>query len=162
MTIMRPASRFSGTPPLEWDTCSPEELRRLASLLGAQDEAPWQDFAACRGVDGEMFFPEKGGTTTDARRICQGCEVRTECLDFALARHEQNGIWGGLSPRERRKLTAPSAMTTQDDEALRLHGLGWTTAAIALAIGFTERTVLRILNRAEKRGATREGLEECA
>ena len=40
----------------------------------------------------------------DAKRICQGCEVRAECLEYALANDERFGLWGGLSERERRKL----------------------------------------------------------
>jgi WhiB family redox-sensing transcriptional regulator len=50
------------------------------------------------------FFPEKGGSTRDAKKICTGCEVRGECLEYALSNDERFGIWGGLSERERRKL----------------------------------------------------------
>lgn len=49
-------------------------------------------------------FPEKGGSTREAKRVCVGCEVRVECLEYALANDERFGIWGGLSERERRKL----------------------------------------------------------
>ncbi len=52
----------------------------------------------------EAFFPEKGGSTREAKRICLGCEVRDECLEYALANDERFGIWGGLSERERRRL----------------------------------------------------------
>jgi WhiB family redox-sensing transcriptional regulator len=69
------------------------------------DEPPeWQDRALCAQTDPEAFFPEKGGSTREAKRICTGCEVRTECLEYALAHDERFGIWGGLSERERRKL----------------------------------------------------------
>ena len=64
---------------------------------------PWQERARCRDYDPEVFFPEKGGSTREAKRICQGCEVRSECLDYALAHDERFGIWGGLSERERRR-----------------------------------------------------------
>lgn len=65
----------------------------------------WQDQAACLGCDPELFFPERGGNTpTEARQVCAGCEVRTECLEFALANNEHYGLWGGLSEKERRKL----------------------------------------------------------
>ncbi len=51
------------------------------------------------------FFPEKGGSTREAKKVCTSCEVRAECLDYALANDERFGIWGGgLSERERRKL----------------------------------------------------------
>lgn len=76
-------------------------------LFGAQadDEAlGWQERALCAQTDPEAFFPEKGGSTREAKRVCTGCEVRAECLEYALANDERFGIWGGLSERERRKL----------------------------------------------------------
>lgn len=76
-------------------------------LFGSQtdDEAfGWQERALCAQTDPEAFFPEKGGSTREAKRVCTGCEVRAECLEYALANDERFGIWGGLSERERRKL----------------------------------------------------------
>lgn len=67
-------------------------------------EVEWQDRALCAETDPEAFFPEKGGSTRDAKRICQGCEVKKECLEYALANDERFGIWGGLSERERRRV----------------------------------------------------------
>jgi WhiB family redox-sensing transcriptional regulator len=64
----------------------------------------WQERALCAQTDPEAFFPEKGGSTREAKRICSGCEVRAECLEYALAHDERFGIWGGLSERERRRL----------------------------------------------------------
>lgn len=64
----------------------------------------WQDRSLCREVDGEIFYPEKGESTQPAKRVCMGCEVRTECLSYALANREAFGVWGGLSERERRRL----------------------------------------------------------
>lgn len=64
----------------------------------------WHEQALCAETDPEAFFPEKGGSTRDAKRICQGCAVRLDCLDYALANDERFGIWGGLSERERRRL----------------------------------------------------------
>ena len=54
--------------------------------------------------DEMAFFPVKGGSTREAKRVCRGCEVRAECLEYALANDERFGIWGGLSERERRRL----------------------------------------------------------
>ncbi|RZS90165.1 WhiB family redox-sensing transcriptional regulator [Motilibacter rhizosphaerae] len=68
------------------------------------DEAGWQERALCAQTDPEAFFPEKGGSTREAKRVCLGCDVRAECLEYALANDERFGIWGGLSERERRKL----------------------------------------------------------
>lgn len=64
----------------------------------------WQDRALCTQTDPEAFFPEKGGSTREAKRVCTSCEVRTDCLEYALEHDERFGIWGGLSERERRKL----------------------------------------------------------
>ena len=64
----------------------------------------WQDQALCAQTDPEAFFPEKGGSTREAKRICVGCEVKQECLEYALMQDERFGIWGGLSERERRRL----------------------------------------------------------
>jgi WhiB family redox-sensing transcriptional regulator len=64
----------------------------------------WQERALCAQTDPEAFFPEKGGSTREAKKVCTGCDVRAECLEYALANDERFGIWGGLSERERRKL----------------------------------------------------------
>lgn len=71
---------------------------------GDQGLLAWQDLALCAQTDPEAFFPEKGGSTREAKRVCAACEVRDECLEYALANDERFGIWGGLSERERRKL----------------------------------------------------------
>ncbi|MBO9578748.1 MAG: WhiB family transcriptional regulator [Microbacteriaceae bacterium] len=70
------------------------------------DDSPlsWQVDALCAQTDPEAFFPEKGGSTRDAKRVCSSCEVRAECLEYALQNDERFGIWGGLSERERRRL----------------------------------------------------------
>ncbi|MGP4021137.1 WhiB family transcriptional regulator [Saccharopolyspora sp. 5N708] len=81
------------------------ELDILAELFElSEDEQEWQERALCAQTDPEAFFPEKGGSTREAKRICAGCEVRSECLEYALQHDERFGIWGGLSERERRKL----------------------------------------------------------
>ncbi len=68
------------------------------------EEFGWQERALCAQTDPEAFFPEKGGSTREAKKVCLSCDVRGECLDYALANDERFGIWGGLSERERRKL----------------------------------------------------------
>jgi WhiB family redox-sensing transcriptional regulator len=72
-------------------------------------ELAWQERALCAQTDPEAFFPEKGGSTREAKRICVGCEVKAECLTYALAHDERFGIWGGLSERERRRLKRRTA-----------------------------------------------------
>jgi WhiB family transcriptional regulator, redox-sensing transcriptional regulator len=72
-------------------------------------ELSWQERALCAQTDPEAFFPEKGGSTREAKRVCLSCDVRGECLEYALANDERFGIWGGLSERERRRLKRRSA-----------------------------------------------------
>ncbi|MEJ8281499.1 WhiB family transcriptional regulator [Pseudonocardia spirodelae] len=87
-----------------------DQVAQVLDLKGLLDEGPsdevpdWQERALCAQTDPEAFFPEKGGSTREAKRICSGCEVRAECLEYALAQDERFGIWGGLSERERRRL----------------------------------------------------------
>lgn len=70
----------------------------------AAEAMEWQERALCAQTDPEAFFPEKGGSTREAKRVCLSCEVRGDCLEYALANDERFGIWGGLSERERRRL----------------------------------------------------------
>jgi WhiB family redox-sensing transcriptional regulator len=83
------------------DTDSP--LEPFAGLIAAGDES-WRLDGLCAETDPEAFFPEKGGSTRDAKRVCAGCPVRSECLEYALGNDERFGIWGGLSERERRRV----------------------------------------------------------
>ena len=75
-----------------------------AEDLGDEGELGWQERALCAQTDPEAFFPEKGGSTREAKKVCRSCEVRAECLEYALGHDERFGIWGGLSERERRRL----------------------------------------------------------
>jgi WhiB family redox-sensing transcriptional regulator len=64
----------------------------------------WPERALCAQTGPEPFFPEAGGSTRDAKRICGACEGRVECLEYALVHDERFGVWGGLSEKERRRL----------------------------------------------------------
>ena len=68
------------------------------------EEIGWQDQALCAQTDPEAFFPAKGGSTREAKKVCRSCDVRAECLEYALENDERFGIWGGMSERERRRL----------------------------------------------------------
>ncbi|MCH6471121.1 WhiB family transcriptional regulator [Sinomonas terrae] len=82
----------------------PVWLSLLQSATPIEGELAWQADALCAQTDPEAFFPEKGGSTRDAKKVCSSCTVRAECLDYALSNDERFGIWGGLSERERRRL----------------------------------------------------------
>lgn len=77
----------------------------------------WRDLAVCQQTDPEAFFPEHGATNRDAKRICMGCDVRAECLEYALATRQPYGVWGGKSERERRKLHKDRARTADREVA---------------------------------------------
>jgi WhiB family redox-sensing transcriptional regulator len=68
------------------------------------DQLDWQHRALCAQTDPDAFFPDAGGSTRSAKRVCRSCEVRTECLEYALDHDERFGVWGGMSERERRRL----------------------------------------------------------
>ena len=87
-----------GDGPIEWSDADVEALPFSDGPLA------WQQHALCAQTDPEAFFPEKGGSTRDAKRVCGVCPVREECLQYAMDNDERFGIWGGLSERERRRL----------------------------------------------------------
>ncbi len=85
----------------------------LIGDYGSGDDRGWQDQANCIGVEPNIFFPERGATTREAKEVCRGCVARTDCLEYALANGEKFGIWGGLSERERRRLKTQRALASR-------------------------------------------------
>ena len=88
-----------------------ETGRRLVreALYRPYTPEPWMAQARCAETDPEAFFPEKGESTADAKKVCRGCEVISECLEYALKNRARFGVWGGKSEMERRKLKADAA-----------------------------------------------------
>lgn len=100
-------SAGSWAPQLDEDDDVRESIKAVWLGVGGEvdeGELGWQSRALCAQTDPEAFFPEKGGSTRDAKRVCGACVVRSECLEYALSNDERFGIWGGLSERERRRL----------------------------------------------------------
>jgi WhiB family redox-sensing transcriptional regulator len=64
----------------------------------------WTERAACKDMPASLWFPEAGQSGATAKAVCAGCEVRAQCLQFALTTHEQYGIYGGLTPPERQRM----------------------------------------------------------
>lgn len=62
----------------------------------------WRSEGLCTQSDPDLFFPERGGSSREAKRICNDCPVRSMCLDWALNNGERFGVWGGTSERDRR------------------------------------------------------------
>lgn len=90
-----------------------EPIAKDAEILLAQVEAGelhWSNVANCIGVDPNLFYPERGASNKLAKAICQECVVREDCLEYALA-HENFGVWGGKTERERRGIRKQRALT---------------------------------------------------
>lgn len=72
----------------------------------------WADRAKCRGMESVTFFPRNLGlgrgqvNVSEAVKVCEGCEVRIECLEFADRNGERFGVWGGLTVRQRQRRRA--------------------------------------------------------
>ncbi len=64
----------------------------------------WRQHAACRGLEPEVFYPVTDEQTEEAKAICRECPVREPCLEYALANRERDGVWGGATERERRRM----------------------------------------------------------
>ncbi len=79
-------------------------LEDLKKALATGYDLEWQDGANCTGANANLFFPERGASTRTAKGICRECNVRLECLEFAITTGEKFGIWGGMSERERRRV----------------------------------------------------------
>jgi len=105
-SLPNPTVRRDNSVPTEGTAAAFNSLDddEYADIFGLPKEVHWQERALCSQTDPEAFFPEKGGSTREAKKICTGCEVRGECLEYALEKDERFGIWGGLSERERRRL----------------------------------------------------------
>lgn len=76
----------------------------MTLLSGILKPPEWTRQALCAQVDPEIFFPEVGDGTRYAKRICNSCDVKKECLEYSLQNNERFGIWGGTAEKERRKL----------------------------------------------------------
>ena len=70
----------------------------------------WKLQGACRGLDADIFFPDRGASTRLAKTVCRRCDVQEECLEYAVNNREKFGIWGGLSERERRAIRKKRAV----------------------------------------------------
>lgn len=64
----------------------------------------WRQRAACRGVDPDIFYPASDEDAEEAKAICAACSVREACLEYALVNRERDGVWGGATERERRRM----------------------------------------------------------
>ena len=84
----------------------PEPAQQIVVPVGKH----WRDFTNCLGVDPDLFFPERGASTREAKEVCRGCVVREDCLEYALANNENFGIWGGKTTRGFRRINRQRAL----------------------------------------------------
>jgi WhiB family redox-sensing transcriptional regulator len=64
----------------------------------------WRQHAACRGLEPEVFYPVSEEQIDEAKSVCRECPVREPCLEYALVNRERDGVWGGATERERRRM----------------------------------------------------------
>ncbi|MFN2503986.1 MAG: WhiB family transcriptional regulator [Acidimicrobiales bacterium] len=74
------------------------------AFTNPRTDIAWRDDAACRGLDPDVFFPASDDEAGVAKAVCETCPVREECLEYALETRQEDGIWGGLTETERRRL----------------------------------------------------------
>jgi hypothetical protein len=125
----------------------------------------WMADGLCRQVDNEPWFPEKGESTIEAKRVCLRCDVREQCLQYALDNQERFGVWGGYSERERRRLAqgcdvtpnltpggnrVPRLTDEQELDLMDLLAQGWTLSRLAAQFGISRSAVGRIRDRRYK------------
>lgn len=65
---------------------------------------PWRQHAACQGLDPEIFYPASDEEAGAAKAVCAQCAVATMCLEYALGSRERDGVWGGATEKERRRI----------------------------------------------------------
>ena len=121
--------------------------RRRTLPVPARFAARWRELAACRGIDLEVFFPERGESAEPARQVCAACPVRRPCLDYAIINRITHGIWGGLTERERRALRSGwvrAARRERDRAVLAAEAAGYTATAIGRSFGLSRTSVTRI------------------
>lgn len=104
-----------------------ERTSSLARLFAVEPENDWRARAACKGMDPEHFFSsdddaankhERAEREASAKAVCGRCEVRRDCLSYAIAAGERYGIWGGMNAQERRALARSRSDEARATEAV--------------------------------------------
>lgn len=129
----------------------------------------WRGSALCAQVDPELFYPEKGGSATDAKRLCGLCPVTEECLRDALDNNEEHGVWGGLTRTERERLrstegavvaSASRVLRDRHDPAVIAAAVnailaGQADGLLTLSVTEKDETVARLVQRVGHDNAAR-------
>lgn len=136
---------------------APPNVTREWEIELVPNRPDWQAFGACRGMDPDIFYPQRGEAYTTALNVCRRCRVREECLEYALEETWQVGIWGGMSAKQRQALRRSQPMPgqkprlrTEDKdpqlaaEIRAMHAAGCSLREIARRIGISVETTRRI------------------
>ena len=120
-------------------------------LVNITTPPEWMTDGVCAQVDPELWFPEKGGSTREAKQLCARCPVHPECLAYALTNDERFGVWGGASERDRRRMKrtlskqqGPVRVPDPRTGVSRQLATRLTDSEIAGRLRCSSRTVLRI------------------
>lgn len=89
--------------------------RRIRIRRGLHDTS-WMLQGACNGTDPNLWYADRGEAVDQAKAVCSGCVVREACLEYALGNREQEGVWGGLAPLERRAVQRQRATAAKVEE----------------------------------------------
>lgn len=132
----------SGSPLVEFGSGSPE------CPAGPTSDLSWYRHAACAGADPDLFFADsrrEPRLVAQAKTFCGGCLAATHCLAYALE-HGMDGVWGGTTTRERRRMRRPSnRIPGSIRDQIRRAAPGLTTSELAAEWGVHRRTISRIL-----------------
>lgn len=102
--------RNCGTQHETRSSHGPDRCQNCSSLTPPTYQPPgWMASALCAQADPDAWYPDKGDNIRAAKELCRRCPVRVPCLELALERTEPHGLWGGLTPRERRKIRRGAA-----------------------------------------------------
>lgn len=124
-----------------------------------EDPQAWREQALCAQVGDLPFFPAKGESAAEGKAVCAGCDVREQCLAYALENNERFGIWGGKSERERRAILngmAEKRAAEQEESDARiaaLHAELGSIEKVAQRLESTPRKIKYAINRHNGRTA---------
>ncbi len=133
-----------------------------------QPDSPhaWREQSLCAQIGDRPFFPEKGESAAEAKAICAKCDVREQCLAYALENNERFGIWGGKSERERRAIISGMAerrlaeQIETDARIAALHEELGTIEKVAQRLESTPRKITYAINRHSRRVASEAADQE--
>ncbi len=139
------------------ETIDENRMIFIASLKGEYDKGKWRQHANCRDAGNEPFFIEKRGGASqyfEARCICFKCPVQKDCLEFSIENSLKDGMWGGLTYRERLRYARGQRdhRVSIFDLVKGLRGPNQTISALAQRLGIEEEDIRKSIRRRRLRG----------